>query len=766
MLDAMYQEGTDRVLDDRVTRPVPKPVERPSFGTSVWNTTKAPFTGVAAGAVESAATNSDILGAFGHVQGGYGSLADPSLLFDSTEQMRRQVAAEASQKKVQSGEAFTSEAGKALRATAKDLMPDPATANTAEQLLFGFTRFGAKAVGYSLAGGPVPGAVMTGVDEAMTEADKLAAEGVDAQTRIKVGTVAGVSAAAQVALPVAGKTIPQTVGLVVAGGPGSFVAQQALSRSVLENAGYDKLAQQYDPFDPVGLAVSTLVPAGFGAMAMRGARLRGKPAADVDPVLARELVDMGGNERRALKYNDPRLDAYTVVAAQREGIPPEALLAIKNVGEKSGSNSTSPAGAKGVMQFMDDTWTAYGKGDVRDPVAAIDGGARYLKALIDQYDGDVRAAVAHYNGGTKAGKAVKAGGRPPAAETIRYLKRVDDFMAERGGSEAGRRAALDPEAVDAARVQMVKDTVESWNLKNPADVTAAQEHLNGVLRAIDQMGAGERVSIGDAVPLDTLARARLLDDMIGRLETTKADFLGEASNMADPGVIRTLRDQIAQLEQKRPGLTDEEFRARAKEIQAEEQVSYKTALSAAKKDLVGRVAEIDAQVQRLQQQVESHGRAVEANEQVRQLDRRIEQVKAERAAVDSPTPKRITMEVKNAIADMQAPGGGDSDSAPGRVAGDMGNPISGKAEAQPAKAQADAATTAKEGAKTATLAASLDAQTAEIARLSPDLIVQLEGMDKPMRLTDALEAIKAEAANDVKDSSLLQVAAECFLRAA
>ena len=40
-----------------------------------------------------------------------------------------------------------------------------------------------------------------------------------------------------------------------------FIAQQAASKAILANAGYDQIAEQYNPFDPGGLAVSTLVPA-------------------------------------------------------------------------------------------------------------------------------------------------------------------------------------------------------------------------------------------------------------------------------------------------------------------------------------------------------------------------------------------------------------------------------------------------------------------------------------------------------------------------
>lgn len=511
MIESMFQDSTDKVLDDRVSRPVGTPPTKPSFGLSLWNTTKALPKGVATGATESAAFGSDILGAFGSVQAGYGVQADPAMLFDEDMRQRVQGAeGEKARADVQSGAAFTSDTGTGLRATARTMMPDSATANVAESILFGLGRFGAKAIGYSLAATPIPGAVLTGTDEAFVEAEKLKAEGVDFQTRTKAAAVAGGAAAAATALPVAGRTVAQTVGLVAAGGPGGFIAQQAATRSILQSAGYDKIAEQYDPFDPVGLAVATLIPAGFGAYASRGLRGARPVAAPVDAAASRELVAMGMNERQALRYDDARLDAYAVTAAQRAGVPPDVLLAAKNAGERSSSSAaTSPVGAKGIMQFMDATWAQYGKGNVRDPVASIDAGAAYLADLGKQYGGDWRAALAHYNGGTLAGKAVQAGKAPPAAETRAYLERTDKFIAERQGTEAGRAAATDPEAVAAARVNLIRDTVNSWNLKDPADIAGAEQHLAAFSRAADQLGAGERVSVSDTLNLDNLAQARI-----------------------------------------------------------------------------------------------------------------------------------------------------------------------------------------------------------------------------------------------------------------
>ncbi|MCI1005205.1 lytic transglycosylase domain-containing protein [Herbaspirillum sp. C7C8] len=768
MIENMFQDGTDKVLDDRVARPVAEPPVRPSFGLSLWNTTKSLPKGVATGATESAAFGSDMLGAFGAVQAGYGVQADPAMLFDSD--MQQRVAGAEGQKAredVQSGAAFTSQSGTGLRATARTMMPDPTTSNAAENILFGLGRFGVKAVAYSVLGTPIPGAVFTGTDEAFVEAQRLQELGVDFETRTKAAIAAGGAAAAATALPVAGKTIGQTVGLVAAGGPGTFIAQQAASRAILQNAGYDKIAEQYDPFDPVGLAVATLIPAGFGAYASRGMRNARPVAAPMDAAASRELVQMGMNERQALRYDDARLDAYAVTAAQRVGVPPEVLLAAKNAGERSSSSAaTSPVGAKGIMQFMDATWQQYGKGNVRDPVASIDAGAAYLADLGKQYGGDWRAALAHYNGGTLAGKAVQAGKVPPAAETRAYLERTDKFIAERQGTEAGRAAAADPEAVAAARVNLIRETVNSWNLKDQADIAGAEQHLAAFSRAADQLGAGERVAVSDTLNLDNLAQARMLDDFGTRMEAVRATLLEDAGNVAEPGAIRAMRDEITSLQQSIPATNDAALRARAKEIQAEGG-SYKQALATATKELNGRAAEINQRIDSLQQQIDRNALATRANEQIAQLDQQIAQVRQQRAAIDAPTPKRGALAVQQALAEPPAKGAKSGTAEPGASAATKAPeaaPPAPKTATERAPGGTSTAETGTSGGQAGTAAAVLDSQTAEIARLSPDMVVQLEGMDAPLPLAEALAKVKEEAAAEAKDAGLLQVAAECFLR--
>lgn len=741
-INDLFQAGTDKVLDDRASRPLPEPVPQRSFGANLWGLTSAVPKGVTSGTAETAGFFSDILGAYSEVQAGYAAQLDPSLMLDpaKAEAVRKEGAT--ARANVATGEAFSTEAGSSFRSAGRSYMPDSQSASTAENLLFGLGRFATKAIGYSVTAGPAAGAALVAADEGMAESERLKEQGVDVFTRTKVGMVAGATSGMAVALPVAGKTVGQTAALVLGGGPGGFIAQQAASKAILEHAGYDKIGSQYDPFDPVGLAVSTLVPAAFGAHGLRANRAAPAPGAVV-----RQLEVMSGNELRSLPYGDPRLDEYAVTAAQREGIPPEALLAIKNAGERSGSTAVSPAGAKGVMQFTDSTWAAYGKGDPRNPMASIDAGARYMKDLIAQYNGDVRAAIAHYNGGGKAGEAVRAGKEPPARETQDYLKRTEQYMAEKSGELAGRTVADDPEMVAAARVQQVRETVEATNLGDASDPATLQQHMDGILRAGDQIAAGERVDIGDAVRLDDAGQARLMDNFTTRLEQSRSDLLPAAGAEIDIAAMNQLRAEITRLEESRPPATGADIRAMAEEIQIRDGVTYDAALSSAKKTIASRLEEINNQITGLRAQLEPGRAAVEAKQQVAVIDQQLASI---RRTPGSEPPRKVTLEesraqharqeaiVQEAIAKGEA-----------RKAGKP----AATGEAAPAKPT-----------ETNPAAVSLEAQAAEITRLSPDMMVQLDGMDAPMRLADAMDLVRAEAARDIQDAPLLQVAAECFLR--
>jgi hypothetical protein len=107
-------------------------------------------------------------------------------------------------------------------------------------------------------------------------------------------------------------------------------------------------------------------------------------------------------------------------AASRYGVVASVLAAMANQESGFDSQAVSPAGAQGLMQFM--PATAQGLGvNALDPASAVDGAARYLKDLSQQF-GSTELALAAYNAGP--GTVSRYGGVPPFAETQNYVRTV------------------------------------------------------------------------------------------------------------------------------------------------------------------------------------------------------------------------------------------------------------------------------------------------------------------------------------------------------
>jgi len=312
MLDDAYQAGTTAALQDLAMRPpAPQPVDQRRF--SAWRLGTAAPRGIAAAANEVFGTVADVVKAFGTASAltlDADPIARATLTRESIEAGRLKAKAE-----IDSGNLMNSAAGDALRAGANYWAPDPVTAHVAESLVFDFARVGSKIVGGAATAGPFGIAAAAG-EEGVTQSDKLRQQGVGLATRTAVGGVTAAGVGIGAALPMAGSTLAKTAALVAIGGPGAFIAQQAATREILGQAGFGEIANTYDPFDPVGLAVATLIPAGFGAYGLRASRLRA--AADVKAADAAMLASpeppsaMTATAQAAMGY----VDEATVDAAR------------------------------------------------------------------------------------------------------------------------------------------------------------------------------------------------------------------------------------------------------------------------------------------------------------------------------------------------------------------------------------------------------------------------------------------------------------------
>ena len=108
--------------------------------------------------------------------------------------------------------------------------------------------------------------------------------------------------------------------------------------------------------------------------------------------------------------------------ANRYQIDPALVKAI--IMAESGYNpqAISKKGARGLMQLMPRTAEAMGVVDTFDPENNINGGVRYFKKLLRQFDNDVKLALAAYNAGSRRVREHR--GIPPFKATHYYIKKV------------------------------------------------------------------------------------------------------------------------------------------------------------------------------------------------------------------------------------------------------------------------------------------------------------------------------------------------------
>ncbi len=169
----------------------------------------------------------------------------------------------------------------------------------------------------------------------------------------------------------------------------------------------------------------------------------------ISETLPRGISMSVGKSLDGFSTGDASVDAMIVESGRRNGVDPVLLYAIMHRESSFKKRALSNKGASGLMQLMPATARRFGVRNIWDPRENIEGGARYMRILLNMFDGSVPLALAGYNAGE--GAVLKYGRRvPPYSETTEYVRRITQRYALMRDPQTARRAPV------ATRTQIAK----------------------------------------------------------------------------------------------------------------------------------------------------------------------------------------------------------------------------------------------------------------------------------------------------------------------
>jgi soluble lytic murein transglycosylase-like protein len=144
-----------------------------------------------------------------------------------------------------------------------------------------------------------------------------------------------------------------------------------------------------------------------------------------------------GNSRPAMSIDRDGAEKLVREAAERHHMDPALVRAVIETESGWNPSAKSRKGALGLMQLIPTTAVRFGVNDAFSPQQNVDAGVRYLKTLLQRYNGNLDLALAAYNAGE--GAVDRAHGVPAFRETRDYVQKVQNAYFRPG---SGRMEGL------------------------------------------------------------------------------------------------------------------------------------------------------------------------------------------------------------------------------------------------------------------------------------------------------------------------------------
>lgn len=753
MIDQMFQSEITKNLDDQQRRP--GPVVAPQLST--FQNVGAGAGGFVAGPLQAAAAYTDIGAGIGQTTQRLGlrPVNDSGLMtaddFDSAAEQQNAAAGEVN---------WNSPIGPALRTKAKDFMPDPQSTGKAGMILGSLSDFASQAVPLAFAG--PAGLVALGAARGVQKAEDLKEQGVDVNTRTAAGAVSGALDAASMLLPMTGATRVAAAVKGAAGGAGLSIVQTEAEKLILQSGGYDKMASTYDPFDPVSIALSALVPAAFGGLHA--------------PVTAKAPGAARAEPTHADVALSPQEQAHSD-AVEASTIDVDIASLQKEIAGQTDASSRA---------VLETELARLQKQKAEGPAKPLDP------------DVDAAARV------TQTAAALDRSRLTPADDLVgleqheQAVQAASDQIAR--GESVEVSDIVDTDRVEAARANAMRDRLNDTSSLLPAAddehiaklAPEAQEQLHGMYADAAREKGGFDATLGHladevggkvmSAPLKGTARAtaKIISDYEGnpgRIKDLLRATIEVHSADAASRVIAGIRERYGISGERNlldPGKTpvdgyrDAKFNVDVNGHTAEIQVNMPQMMAA--KKIAHKFYEEREAITR-----ESNARGEKV------LPAEVDDLNAKMRAIYEPAwvEALAATSERNSASEIGAPlrraesegndrGAGGSQATqrdgPTPAPSDTGIPSTSKNSARGGnlagrESGADFIGTSDESLHLDAIASAAD----EILRSNPDLMVQLDGMDHPMRAEDLLNAVREAAAEESKGGSLLEVAAQCAI---